>query len=64
MNDTLTVAELCAEWEVTRPTVWTWRKRTLDPLPWRKAPLNGRVQFVRKEVEAWRKRNLETKAVK
>ncbi len=67
MKDKLTVAERAAEWDTTGHQLWRWRMRENDPLPYSKAVLgasHGRVEFDRSKIEAWRKRNLEPKAVK
>ncbi len=65
MNDKLTVAELAKAWDTSAAQLWRWRnpKTDAEPLPCYKAALSGDVRFVWSEVEAWRKRNLEPKAV-
>ena len=60
----LLAAELAKEWGTNAVQLWRWRQLKADPLPYEKAPLSRRVLFVWGDVEAWRQRNLEPKAVK
>lgn len=65
-DDDLTYKTLIAEWGTNRVAIDRWRKWEDDPLPCyvRLRGPQPRITFKRAEVEAWRKRNLEPKAVK
>lgn len=59
-SDRLTVAQLCEEWDTNAVQIWRWRNIASDPLPTGVRRIGRtKVFFIRKDVEAWRKRNLE-----